>query len=147
MKLSDRSILQNKGRALPVLLVLLVAATAAWYMTSYRPPHDPDARPRVVTARGNLAEDELNSVELFESVSPSVAYITSIEVRRSLFSLNVYEIPQGTGSGFIWDTEGRIVTNYHVVEDASRLEVTLADHSTWKGIIVGVTPDKVNRRT
>ena len=142
MKISDYRILQNKGRVLPVLLMVLVAAIITWYLISYRPPHDPDAKPRVVAARGNLAEDELNSIDLFQSVSPSVAYITSIEVRRSLFSLNVYEIPQGTGSGFIWDREGRIVTNYHVVEDASRLEVTLADHSTWKAIIVGVAPDK-----
>jgi S1-C subfamily serine protease len=69
-------------------------------------------------------------------------YITGIELRRSFFSLNIYEIPQGTGSGFMWDKDGRIVTNYHVIEDASRVEVTLADHSSWKAIVVGVAPDK-----
>lgn len=89
-----------------------------------------------------MAADERNTIEVFQASSPSVVYITSIELRRSLFSLNVYEIPKGTGSGFIWDKEGRIVTNYHVIGDANRVEVTLADQSTWKGSLVGVAPDK-----
>jgi S1-C subfamily serine protease len=127
---------------LPLLIVLALVAIILWYLTGPHSPYNPDAEPRTVTARGDLAGDEKNSIDLFESVSPSVVYITSIELRRSLFSLNIYEIPQGTGSGFIWDNEGRIVTNYHVIEDASRVEVTLADHSTWKGNVIGVAPDK-----
>ena len=107
-----------------------------------RPYYDKNAEPRVVTARGDLAEDEKNTIAVFEEISPSVVYITSIEVRRSIFSLNVYEIPKGTGSGFVWDKEGRIVTNYHVVGDASRVEVTLGDNSIYKGIMVGAAPDK-----
>ena len=75
-------------------------------------------------------------------MSPAVVYITSVELRRNIFSLNVYEIPRGTGSGFIWDRDGRIVTNYHVIEDASRVEVTLGDGSTWKAEMVGTAPDK-----
>ncbi len=66
----------------------------------------------------------------------------SIAVRRNLFNLNVYEIPQGTGSGFIWDKQGRVVTNFHVISDASRLEVTLADRSSWKAVLVGAAPDR-----
>ena len=97
---------------------------------------------RPVTARGDLAGDEQNTIDIFRSAAPSVVYITSIAVRRNLFSLNVYEIPQGTGSGFIWDRQGRIVTNFHVISDASRLEVTLADHSTWKASLVGAAPDR-----
>ena len=107
-----------------------------------RPRYDKEAVPRVVEARGDLAEDEKNTIAVFEEASPAVVYITSIEVRRSLFSLNVYEIPQGTGSGFIWDREGRIVTNYHVIGDAGRVEVSLGDGKVYKGIMVGVAPDK-----
>lgn len=124
-----------------VILVILLAGIW-WYQSRPVPLRDPEAEPRPVTARGDLAADEKNNIELFEEISPSVVYITSIELRRSLFSLNVYEIPQGTGSGFVWDSTGRIVTNYHVIEDASRVEVTLADHSPWKGTVVGVAPDK-----
>jgi S1-C subfamily serine protease len=115
-----------------------------WWLTDRdeRPKYDKQAEPRVVNARGDLAEDEKNTITVFEEISPSVVYITSIEVRRSIFSLNVYEIPQGTGSGFVWDKEGRIVTNYHVVGDASRVEVTLGDNTVYKGIMVGAAPDK-----
>ncbi len=134
--------LQRRRYLVPFLLVLLAASGIWWYVSQPVSPYDPEARPRPVTARGDLAEDEKNSIELFEATSSSVVYITSIELRRSLFSLNVYEIPQGTGSGFVWDKKGRIVTNYHVIRGASRLEVTLADHSTWKAAVVGAAPDK-----
>jgi S1-C subfamily serine protease len=138
----DRNKGTRKSILLPWLLLLLVLSVTWWYLTQPKSPHDPDAKPRVVIARGNLAQDEINTIDLFEATSKSVVYITSIELRRSLFSLNIYEIPQGTGSGFIWDNDGRIVTNYHVIEDASRVEVTLADHSTWKGMVIGTAPDK-----
>ena len=98
--------------------------------------------PRPVTARGELAPDENNTIEIFRQNSPSVVYVTSIALRRSLFSFNAVEIPQGTGSGFIWDDKGRIVTNYHVISDANRIEVTMADNSIWKALLVGVAPDK-----
>ncbi len=101
-----------------------------------------DAEPRAVTARGNLAQDELNTIDIFRSNSPSVVYITSIALRRRLFSLNAVEIPQGTGSGFVWDTKGSIVTNYHVISDANRIQVTMADDSTWRASLVGASPDK-----
>ncbi len=101
-----------------------------------------DSEPRAVTARGNLAQDELNTIDIFRTNSPSVVYITSIALKRSLFSLNAVEIPQGTGSGFVWDTKGSIVTNYHVISDANRIQVTMADHSTWRASFIGASPDK-----
>jgi len=127
----------------PLLIILIILLGAWWFF--FQPPKpvtDPNALPRPVVARGDLAEDEKNTIELFRATSGSVVYITSIELRRNLFSLNVYEMPQGTGSGFVWDKEGRIVTNYHVIEDANRVEVTLADHSVWKAQLVGVAPEK-----
>lgn len=122
----------------------IVLALAIWLAyETFRPGlHDPEAQPRLVTARGDLAEDEKSTIELFRNASPSVVYITSIALRRNLFSLNVYEIPQGTGSGIIWDAQGRIVTNYHVISDANRIEVTLADRTTWKGVLVGAAPER-----
>ncbi len=125
-------------------LFLFVAVLAFWLggRLANRPLRDPAAEPRLVAARGDLAADERTTIDIFRTASPSVVYITSIELRRSLFSLNVYEIPQGTGSGFVWDRQGRIVTNYHVIGEANRVEVTLADQSTWEGELVGVAPDK-----
>lgn len=130
--------------SLPLLLIILILNYAAWWLfvESGKPKLDPDAAPQPVVARGDLAADEKNSIEIFQSVSPSAVYITSVELRRDFFSLNVYEIPSGTGSGFVWDKEGRIVTNYHVIEDANTIVVTLNDNSTWKAALVGVAPEK-----
>jgi len=123
---------------------IVIISVIGWLLfQTLRPAlHDSKAISRPVEARGDLAGDEKNTIDIFRNAAPSVVYITSLAVRRNLFSLNVYEIPQGTGSGFIWDKQGRIVTNYHVISDASRLEVTLADHTTWKAVLVGAAPDK-----
>jgi S1-C subfamily serine protease len=59
-----------------------------------------------------------------------------------MFTLNLYQIPQGTGSGFVWDTSGNIITNFHVIQNADAAQVTLADQSNWKARVVGVAPDK-----
>jgi len=125
-----------------LVLVLCLTAVFVWWRPFGPSLHDPDAVPRTVQARGALAPLEQTTIDIFSRISPSVVYITSIELRRNLFSLNVYEIPKGTGSGFVWDKKGRIVTNFHVISDANRIMVTLADHSTWKGVLVGAAPDR-----
>ncbi|NOR26261.1 MAG: trypsin-like serine protease [Desulforhopalus sp.] len=130
-------------RTSPVALIV-VACLAAWllFVPIKRFVSTYNAEPRAVTARGDLAADEVNTIDIFRANSPAVVYVTSIAVRRGLFSLNAVEIPQGTGSGFIWDDQGRIVTNYHVISDANRVQVTMADNSTWKAVLVGAAPDK-----
>ncbi len=97
---------------------------------------------RPVVPRGELQEDERATIDLFEEVSPSAAYITSIALRRDWYSLNIYEIPRGSGSGFVWDDRGHVVTNFHVIQGASAARVTLADQSTWDAQVVGVAPEK-----
>jgi S1-C subfamily serine protease len=57
-------------------------------------------------------------------------------------TLDISEIPQGTGSGFVWDQDGHIVTNFHVVQSGDRASVTLNDNSTYPATIVGTAPDK-----
>lgn len=89
-----------------------------------------------------LSEGELSTIALFEKLSPSVVYVTNLAVRRDRFSMDVTSIPQGTGSGFIWDKKGTIVTNFHVVKGAQGVEVTLADGSVWKARPIGFEPDK-----
>jgi S1-C subfamily serine protease len=71
-----------------------------------------------------------------------VVNITAIGVQRDLFTLNLYQIPQGTGSGFVWDTRGNVITNFHVIQNADAAQVTLADQSNWRARVVGVAPDK-----
>jgi len=86
--------------------------------------------------------DEENNIEIFKRASPSVVYITNSRLVRSFYSLNPQEVPQGTGSGFIWDDTGYIVTNYHVVQQANRVTVTLQDGSNYDAEPVGFEPNK-----
>ncbi len=95
-----------------------------------------------MTPHGGLTAQEKSVTELFGEASPSVAYITSVTLRRDFFRMNVMEIPSGTGSGFVWDDRGSIVTNFHVIRDANRAKVTLADGSTWDASLVGYAREK-----
>ncbi len=101
-----------------------------------------EARLREISSRGELTQEERSVTELFKEASPSVVYITSIGLRRDYFSFRAMEIPQGTGSGFIWDDQGHIVTNFHVISDARRAEVTLADQSSWPAELIGYAAEK-----
>lgn len=89
-----------------------------------------------------LNPQERINIRLFEESAPSVCYITTTNVRRDYFSRNITEIPRGSGSAFVWDYKGHIITNYHVIQGADRATVTLADRSTWKAVPVGVAPEK-----
>ncbi len=93
-------------------------------------------------ARGKLAEDELINISVFKAVSPSTVHITTVAAQRNLFTLDVTQVPQGTGTGFMWDERGHIVTNFHVLQGASGARVTLSDQSEWQASLVGVFPDR-----
>jgi S1-C subfamily serine protease len=100
------------------------------------------APPRAIASRGPLNEDELNNIAVVKAVSPSVVNITALGLERDFFSLNVQRVPQGTGTGFVWDAQGHIVTNFHVIQDAAAARVTLADHTSYRAELVGVFPDR-----
>jgi S1-C subfamily serine protease len=93
-------------------------------------------------SQDHLTPEERRTISVFEGAAPSVVYITNVGLRRDFFSLNVFEIPQGSGSGIVWDRKGHIVTNYHVVARADALSITMADQTEWEGTIVGLAPEK-----
>ncbi len=127
----------------PMILFLILAGVLVWrFWPKDRPGLDPAAEAPAVTARGDLAEDEKATIELFKQSSPAVVNITTTVARRDSFSLNLQQIPRGTGSGFIWDERGYVVTNYHVIHGAQGALVTLADRSTWKAAPVGTAADR-----
>jgi 2-alkenal reductase len=82
-----------------------------------------NSAPRPVSPRGALTTEEQAVVNLFEQSAPSVAYITTETVQRGTFG--GAEVSQGAGSGFVWDSAGHIVTNFHVVKDARKVFVRL----------------------
>lgn len=77
------------------------------------------------------------AVELFERTSPSVVYITTLARRSDWFGRTVGEVPQGTGTGFVWDEDGHVITNAHVVRGGNAVEVVMADQSAWDAELVG----------
>lgn len=102
----------------------------------------PTGEPRAITPRGDLAEAEKTTIAIFKEISPSVVYITTIAVQQSRFGFNVTEIPSGSGSGFVWDNQGHVVTNFHVIRNADSVKVTTSDHRTLDAAVIGVAPDK-----
>jgi S1-C subfamily serine protease len=124
-------------------VVAVLGALALW--SGYRrwsdSGLDPSAQPRPVVARGDLSEWEKTNIKIYKDNRPSVVHITTLSVRSDALRLNVQEVPQGTGSGFIWDENGHVVTNFHVIRGASAANVTLSDGTTYKARLVGGAPD------
>lgn len=92
--------------------------------------------------RKGLTDAELSTISLFDKATPSVVFITTSDVRRDYFTRNLKEYKSGSGSGFIWDDEGHIITNYHVIQNADRATITLSDQSTYQAKLVGKAPSK-----
>eukprot|EP00241_Pyramimonas_parkeae_P016504 CAMPEP_0114287684 /NCGR_PEP_ID=MMETSP0059-20121206/6409_1 /TAXON_ID=36894 /ORGANISM="Pyramimonas parkeae, Strain CCMP726" /LENGTH=512 /DNA_ID=CAMNT_0001408781 /DNA_START=246 /DNA_END=1785 /DNA_ORIENTATION=+ len=88
-----------------------------------------------------LFMDEQNTVNLFKRCAPTVVQVTTSNVRQGIFTLDLDEIPRGTGSGFVWDLDGHIVTNYHVITGAQRAKIGLKDGRSYDATLVGAYPD------
>lgn len=115
-------------------------ASATAIQTSAVP--DEPGTTRAGEANNNLNAAELATIKLFEEAAPSVCFITTTNVRLDYFTRDVTEIQRGTGSAFVWDNKGHIVTNYHVIQGADKAQVTLSDRSVWPAKLVGVAPEK-----
>ena len=114
-------------------------------VTTTKPTEEPiveASESRPIDSVRVISNSEEVTISLFEEAAPSVVYITTTTVRQDYWSTNLYEIPAGTGSGFIWDEEGHIVTNFHVIRDAFKAKVTLSDQTTWDAEIIGREPRK-----
>jgi len=98
------------------------------------------AEPRTVVARGELAGDERATIEIFARTSPSVVYISTSQRVLDYWTRNSISVPTGTGSGFIWDELGHVVTNEHVIEGASEAVVRLNDGRSYPAVLVGSSP-------
>ncbi len=103
---------------------------------------NPKSNRRDIDSLTILTNSEQATIDLFEKSAPSVCYITTLHQQRDYWSRNITEIPSGSGSGFIWDTDGHIITNFHVLQGGSSFKVTLADRTTWDAKVVGSEPNK-----
>ncbi len=88
-----------------------------------------------------LSAEEQATIAVFDRAARSVVFIANTSMQRDPWSFNVFEVPQGSGTGFVWNRQGHIVTNYHVIYGADAITVTLADRTETKAKVVGADPD------
>lgn len=136
-----------------IALGIVLGAAAFWagaeFLTRARkggPLHDPNAALREATPAEPLDATEREAVDLFKKVKDSVVNVDIVQVRRAVWDDRQFERQTGTGSGFIWDDEGRIVTNFHVIADVKRrpnttVRVVMADRKAYEAVLVGDAPE------
>lgn len=129
-------------RWLVTVTLCILALMVGWRLL---PLLDPLVRPagesaRVVTPRGDLASDEKATIALFERARGSVVQISTAQLVEDVWSRNVFSVPRGTGSGIIWDDQGDVLTNFHVIQGASEATIRLADGRKFRASLVGASP-------
>jgi len=141
----DRDLLPSTTPNLKSLAMLLTLGVVGFAsiaaVTPKEVPADAERYVRDVAPRGSLQPDELHLTQLFQQASKSVVHITSLRLQR-FTRRDVYRVPEGSGSGFVWDTSGHVVTNFHVVQRGQEFQVVLADESSWSAELVGAAPHK-----
>ena len=143
--------LSRRGRALSALLLFVGVVLALFWRLAQAAP-SPESGLGLSAAglpgsgssaeqRDDLDKDEKSTIALFKRASPAVVHITNLASYRQRFSMSATDVAQGTGSGFLWDDIGNVVTNFHVINNGNKFRVTLADQSEWDANVVGVAPN------
>lgn len=134
--------LRRRLKMLALVLGVLVLAVAGWQAK----PHVERllglgaAAPRAVTPRGELASDEQSTIDLFERSKDAVVFITTTQRVMEFWSRDIFTIPRGAGSGFLWDDKGHVITNFHVIAGAAEARVRLSDGKEHTAALVGASP-------
>lgn len=125
-----------------ILISSLISSALTIMVLRWSTPPAAEARwsqpPEVKTFDTRLTEDEAINIKIYQALSRGVVNITSTTLKLNFWFEPIPQ--QGVGSGFLIDDKGHIVTNYHVVEKARRLDVTFSDKSKYKASVVGTDP-------
>jgi S1-C subfamily serine protease len=130
------------GLAWPLMVLVVCAVFLVWWFWPHGSGLNANAHARPVDPRGEYTTEEKVNISVYEKAAPAVVHVTNVRELRNSFNLDLQQIHKGTGSGFVWDEEGHIVTNYHVIDGADSAKVILADHSTYDVRKVWSYPDK-----
>jgi S1-C subfamily serine protease len=125
-----------------VFFVALAIGSFVLYRAVFSRSSEGPVVQRAVTPRGDLIELEKTNIRIYKEARASVVHITTLAVRSELGRLQGEKVPEGTGSGFFWDDEGHIVTNYHVIRNAQAAQVTLSDQTTYAARYIGGAQEK-----
>jgi S1-C subfamily serine protease len=120
----------------PLLLIIALGAAVLWRLAG---SDRVEAAPRPITPRGELTGEERSNIDVFETWKGSVVYISTTERVVDFWTRNVSSVPRGTGSGFVWDDQGHIITNVHVIAGAAAATVKLADGRNYPATLVGAS--------
>lgn len=124
-----------------VVLIMVAAVAMSGVLFGFIPMADAaDIVQRSVTPRGELSAEEKATIELFEKSRDSVVFITTSTQIQDFWSRDTFSTPRGSGSGFLWDEFGHVVTNYHVIQDASEATIRLANGKDYKASLTGASP-------
>jgi 2-alkenal reductase len=129
-----------KDRVIGWALLIFALAVAGWVFFDYVQLAAYSATQlRPVTPRGNLMQSEETAIQIFQRISGSVAFVSTLQqVNRITPEASTERI--GTGSGFVWDAAGHIVTNYHVIQGAERIAVRFGQGALHRAELVGTAP-------
>ncbi|RMH32653.1 MAG: PDZ domain-containing protein [Nitrospirae bacterium] len=128
-------------------MAIIVIGYSVSILDDWVPPPEPSyATPQPIHSSppplpAGLTPEELATIKVVDQASQSVVYITNSAIHRDFWSLNTFEVPQGSGSGFVWDRHGHIVTNFHVIYGADAIRVVLDDQTSFEAAVVGMDPD------
>lgn len=136
----------EKGGFVPRLVLVTIAAVLVILVWRGVPMLEmalrgPAEQPQAIVPRGDLASAEQTTIAIFEGAKDSVVSITTESRVVDFWTRNAYDVPQGSGSGFIWDAQGHVVTNNHVIEGATGALVRLADGRAFPARLVGAAPE------
>ena len=111
-------------------------------VSSIVPPPAAPPIPVPPLSPGAILEDERNTIGVFRAAAKSTVFVTEKQMVVDYFRGQAMEVPAGSGTGFVWDRDGHVVTNFHVVKDARSLSVTFDDNRMFVARVVGVEPRK-----
>jgi 2-alkenal reductase len=136
----SRAPMQRTNRSTLFLIIALSLAAVIFFLNRFADEKRRiDSHTRAITPRGSLAEFEQTTISIFNAAAPSVVYIFTENAVAGFFGAR--EVRQGAGSGFLWDSSGHVVTNFHVIEGARRVQVRLESGEAIDATYVGGTPD------
>jgi S1-C subfamily serine protease len=95
-----------------------------------------------VQANAQFTEDERNTIDIVRKTKNSCVFITNLQYVRDFFYSSDQPVPRGSGSGFVWDDQGHIVTNFHVIEEGDKFMVSLPNQKQVEATLVGREPNK-----
>jgi S1-C subfamily serine protease len=132
-----------------VLILISAASACLWFLwppgalSKPQTVQDETAnRTDAIVRPATVTPEERETTALFKSAVPAVVHITTHSLQRDVFTLDAHEVRRGSGSGFVWDQAGHIVTNFHVIQGADTAVIAFNDQSTYRAVLVGVAPEK-----